>query len=422
MVEAALTVLTGTLLYAGAHHLYLGTTRTSTQPHLQLAAMYLLLAGFVLASALMYQSQEISAQVHLARIAMMMAILLWISLIWYIAFYSRSKPLILLDLLTAAWVVFLIRNMGSPHGLLYADIAPMTLYAGVNSWWAAIKFTMLASLLFCFYAGFRMFLRGDKQAALALVSGLSILVAASLADHLLNTSVIHTLHLAPFGFIGFLLANSVYLIHLDYRNRRKAIQAPAIYSLTFNPGQTSFDSKLSDLQSLPDKEPEVAVAYVPESAATEDRETLSFSTVLPADEGRRLRREGALGYKVNCEAREGALGYKVNCEAREGALGQKAVDTEVIEAATEAAGGKETPRQEPPMPMSKRGQSSLNTVSDNLIDIAVYATMALNRFKRGDADPQVLETLCRKIRTKAIRTRRMANKLSRPGKPDNDVL
>ena len=104
------------------------------------------------------------------------------------------------------------------------------------------------------------------------------------------------------------------------------------------------------------------------------------------------------------------------------ALGQKAVDTEVIEAATEAAGGKETPRQEPPMPMSKRGQSSLNTVSDNLIDIAVYATMALNRFKRGDADPQVLETLCRKIRTKAIRTRRMANKLSRPGKPDNDVL
>jgi hypothetical protein len=66
--------------------------------------------------------------------------------------------------------------------------------------------------------------------------------------------------------------------------------------------------------------------------------------------------------------------------------------------------------------MSKRGQPSLNTVSDNLIDIAVYATMALNRFKRGDADPQVLETLCRKIRTKAIKTRRMANSLSRPGK------
>jgi len=449
MVEAALTVLTGTLLSAGAHHLYLGATRTSTQPHLQLAAMYLLLAGFVLASALMYQSQEISAQVHLARIAMMMAILLWIALIWYIAFYSRSKPLILLDLLTAAWVVFLIRNMGSPHGLLYADIAPMTLYAGVNSWWAAVKFTMLASLLFCFYAVFRMFLRGDKQAALALVSGLSILVAASLADHLLNTSVIHTLHLAPFGFIGFLLANSVYLIHLDYRNRRKAIRAPVIYSLTFNPGQTSFDSKLSDLQSLPDEEPEVAVAHLPESAATADRETLPFSTFLPADKGRRLRREGALGYEGRRLRREGALGYKVNRRQarqgesptgerrppggegalgyegrrlrREGALGQKAVDTEVVEAATEA-GGKETPRQEPPMPMSKRGQSSLNTVSDNLIDIAVYATMVLNRFKRGDADPQVLETLCRKIRTKAIKTRRMANKLSRPGKPDNDVL
>ena len=30
------------------------------------------------------------------------------------------------------------------------------------------------------------------------------------------------------------------------------------------------------------------------------------------------------------------------------------------------------------------------TVTDDLIDIAVYATMALNRFKRGDADPATL--------------------------------
>ena len=46
---------------------------------------------------------------------------------------------------------------------------------------------------------------------------------------------------------------------------------------------------------------------------------------------------------------------------------------------------------------------------NNLIDIAVYATMAMNRFKRGDADPQVLEDLCKKVRSKSIKTRRLVN-------------
>jgi hypothetical protein len=406
MVEAALTILTGTILYAGAHHLYLGTTRTSTRPHLQLAAMYLLLAGFVLASALLYQSQEINAQVHMARHSMTAGILLWVALIWYVAFYSRSKPVLLLDLLTAAWVIVLIRNISSPYGLLYVDIAPIALYAGVNSWWTAVSFTMLASLLFCFYASLRMYRRGNKQAAMALVSGLSILFAASLADHLLNTHVSHTLYLAPFGFIGFLLANSLYPILLDYQKRQKAIQPPVIYKLTFNPGHTAFEITLSDPQSPPGKKPEMAVAQAPEFAA---------ATFLPDARGRCLRRQGPP---------EEPLGMSHSSPS---ALEQEAVDIAVIEPGTKAGSkdisgetGKQTPWQV--RPTSKRGQSSLNTVSDNLIDIAVYATMVLNRFKRGDADPQVLEMLCKKIRSKAIKTRRMANKLSRPGKPGNDVM
>jgi len=189
------------------------------------------------------------------------------------------------------------------------------------------------------------------------------------------------LYLAPFGFIGFLLANSLYPILLDYQKRRKAIQAPVIYSLTFSPEWTSFDSTLSDLQSPPGEKLEVAVTQAPES---------TVATFLP-----------------------------------EGPVGGEEVDVAVIEPGKKTGSsetGEQTPWQEPPMPMPQRCQSSLNTVSDNLIDIAVYATMALNRFKRGDADPQVLEMLCKKIRTKAIKTRRMANKLSRPGKPGNDVL
>jgi len=373
MVEATLYVLTGTLLYAGAHHLYRGTTRNSAQPHAQLAAIYLLLAGFVLIGALLYQPLEISAQLRLARLSMTLGILLWVVLIWYVAFYTRSKPLLLLDLLTAAWLIFLVRNLSSPHGLLYADISPTgqttlsghglsVLSADVGGWWTAVQLTMLACLLFCFYASLRMFRHGNKQAALTLVSGLSILLAAALAEHLFNTRVIHALYLASFGFIGFLLANSLYLFLPDIRNRRKANQAAVVYSLTFNPERVPFKRTLSDLRPPAGENADVAVAQASESAAAAGSDTPPIVHSSPGD-------------------------------------GESLWQT----------------------PASKRDQPALNTVSDNLIDIAVYATMALNRFKRGDADPQVLQTLCRKIRSKAIKTRRMANKLSRPGKPGNEL-
>ena len=64
--------------------------------------------------------------------------------------------------------------------------------------------------------------------------------------------------------------------------------------------------------------------------------------------------------------------------------------------------------------------ASVTAVTDSLIDIAVYATMALNRFKRGDADPQVLESLCKKIRTRAIKTRRLTHKLLPEELQDDD--
>ena len=42
--------------------------------------------------------------------------------------------------------------------------------------------------------------------------------------------------------------------------------------------------------------------------------------------------------------------------------------------------------------------------------------MAMNRFKRGDASAETLEALFRKVRTQAISTRRIANRMMHPQK------
>ncbi len=94
----------------------------------------------------------------------------------------------------------------------------------------------------------------------------------------------------------------------------------------------------------------------------------------------------------------------------------KAVETDIARVGTSDHADEKVRQQGTLVSTSEQDQPSLNIVSDNLIDIAVWATMALKRFKHDEPDPQALEALCKKIRSKAIKTRRMANKLSHPNK------
>ena len=56
---------------------------------------------------------------------------------------------------------------------------------------------------------------------------------------------------------------------------------------------------------------------------------------------------------------------------------------------------------------------TVDKVSDGLVDIAVHATLILKRLQRGDLDPQELEELSRKVRARAIETRRITNQMLR---------
>ena len=416
MIEAVLYVVSGSILYGGVHHLYLSAMRTSTLAHLQLSAMYLLFAGFILTSAIDFHLQEGGSQLQLARLSMTLGFLLWIALIWSIAFNTRCRPLLLLDLLTTAWLILLIKNISSPQGLLHAGAAAAD-YGSVNHWLTAVSFTVLASLLFCFYAGLHMFRRGDRQTALALLCGLSVLLLTALADPVLDKSVVHSLYLAPFGFLGFLPANSLYCILLDYQKRRKKHPTVNVPKLTFNSEQTAYGCNLANLQPPLTTGGEAEVAFtLPFEMATvaDERTSPPGETDSPRKQGESSSGErGSPGGQGESPSGErGSPGGRAN-------LGPEAVEVAAIVNDTKAGNqennaetGKQSPHQA--YRTAKPDHAALNTVSDNLIDLAVYATMALNRLKRGDADPQALERLCKRIRTKAIKTRRLANKFSRP--------
>ncbi|NIA01174.1 MAG: hypothetical protein GWP13_00140 [Planctomycetia bacterium] len=382
MIEASLYVLTGITLYAGAHHLLANADGPDRRFPVSLGVMYLLLSGFALASALTYQAHSISTLLPAGKLAITLGILLWVSLIWLVAFRTAFRPLIPLDALTAIWVIFLIKNGLSANSLLYADTAPLahTLQPVVSPWWTALELTMLVSLLYALYASYRLYIAGNRQAALALGGGLSVLLLAVVSDHLVNSGITHIVYLAPFGFAGFLLVNSLYPRLSAYLKSRAAKEPAVIYNLTFNPAQATFHSDVADLQ-IPLQEDHALPAEPRQHPATPARKTHS-SPSYSAD-----------------EVTEDVAVSKPQSTTDKASVPEKPVSKGPARESSLATG---------PDP------ETLNTISDNLIDIAVYATMAMNRIKRGETDPRTLEVLCKRVRAQAIKTRRMANHLSRP--------
>jgi len=364
IIEIALYILTGLTLYAGAHHLLLDTRGTASRWYfVSLGAMYLLLSGFALTSTLGYQVSGVTELLPAGKLAITLGILLWVSLIWFVAFLTRCRPLVLLDVLTAAWIIFLIENSLSANGLRYAELVkeqPL-LQSAVSPWWLAVEFTMLVSLLYALYASYRLFVTGKRYAALALGSGLSVLLLAVLSDHLMNSGVMHSAYLVPFGFAGFLLIISLYSQLAGYLRKRSVIKPAVIPELTFNPKQTPVHSGVVN-QEIPLRGDSAEQADSPRP---------------PADPA--------------CETAEAPTMHSTH---------------------------EDTVNETPPPernPAYGLDQQTLNTISDNLIDIAAFATLTINYVKRGETDPRAMEMLCRKMRTHAINTRQLANQFSLSG-------
>ena len=392
MAEAALYILAGLTLYAGGHHLYTGMVRTSAYPHWQLGGLYLLLAGFALTSGMTFQSPTLETLLPTGKLDISFGLILWTAMVWHVAFRTGYKPLIMLDLITAAWAILLVRNLMAPNSLLYADVTPVertllsreTLafyYTSVSPWWSAVELAMLGSLVFCFYACYRQYRRGQQTLALVTATGLGLLGLVTLHDHLVTTQVIRAEYLAPYGFLLFLLPASLFPLLIRWRQQRAQKKTPPIYNLPYMPDQASFHTDVSQLGA-----------------------PLKFGT-------ERKHRRPAV-------AESAAAAFAVNVASSD-------INKRGAGAARPAPGPTTAVPAEPDEPAAPAINTLLlHTVTDNLIDIAVFATMALNRFKRGDADPQTLEALCKKIRTQAIKTRRLTHQLVPPDDktgPDGDT-
>ena len=395
MVEAALYILIGIAFYGAGHQLYLGARGARDQPHVIHAGMYFLLAVFALCAVLSYQAQTLAALLPLGKLSIAVGILLWVGLTWFIAAYTEVKPRPVLAVLSVAWAILLISNIGAPYSLLYADITPvtqalpsgqtqLTWQTSINPWWWAVEIAMLATLGYCLYATYRLFRDTDKQAALVLGCGLMVLAVTSCADLLISMELLQSAYLTPFGFMVFLLACSIYPGLQAILKQQPRPAAPSSYNLTFNLHQPR------------------AAAGTPLSGAPL-RAAPATDIDHPPAAGRVLEQAPpSAGFTARIDAEAVAVPHAADASA-----------TPAPEPT--AAPAEPEPRAAQPSPTRpaavRRDEATITLMSDKLIDIAVHATMLINRAKRGDIDPATVEELCNKVRSQAIETRRIASRL-----------
>lgn len=406
MVEAALYILIGIAFYGGGHQLYLGARGGGQDhPHVIHAGMYFLLAVFALCAVLSYQAQTLAALLPLGKLSITVGILLWVALSWFIAAYTDVKPRPVLAVLSVAWAILLISNIGAPYSLLYADITPVTqaLPSGqtqlswqtsINPWWWAVEVAMLATLAYCLYATYRLFRDNDKQAALALGCGLMVLAVTSSADLLISMELLQSAYLTPFGFMVFLLACSIYPGLQAILKQQPRAAAPSSYNLTVNLHQPR------------------ATAPTP-GTRVPLRQTPAPDIEHPAEAGLALEQAPpSAGFTARIDAEPVTVPHAAD-----------APTSPIPE--PRAASAEPEPRAAQPSPARQAAARSdavtITRMSDNLIDIAVNATMLINRAKRGDIDPKTVEELCNKVRSQAIETRRIASRLiaARQGATDD---
>ena len=409
MVEAALYILTGIAFYGGGHQLYLAAYRPGDHPHIMHGVMYCLLAGFALCGVFTYQAQAVATLLPLGKLSVTVGMLLWAGLIWFVAAYTDVRPRLGLAALSAAWAILLISNIGAPYSLLYSDVTPisqaltsgqtqLTWHTSINPWWSVVEIAILATLAYCVFATYQLFQRDDKRAALALACGLAVLAVTSFADFLITMQLVQSAYLTPYGFAVFLLACSLYPALRTEPEAPQAERAASSYNLTFNLHQAGPPRDAGSPAPL-EASGAADVTPAPESGLTLEQAPESVG-IRPRLEPESLPLEPASPMETAPSPRE----------AEPPAVPEQAAEVEAAALPPEPAAEAAAPRPEPWTP----DPATLSLMSDNLIDIAVNATMLMNRVKRGDIDPRTLEQLCNKVRSQAIETRRLANRLTRP--------
>jgi len=220
-IQIALGVTAGICLYASLYHLLVGIR---SHPRAMLHVLFALTAfSFGVMNIMqMFLHPAVAAQDARAFIAAdrwsLLGLLLGeLFLLWFIAFYTKVKPIPLLVVLSLPILFFIVVHLTSPATYVYTavtDFFPVTLPWGeeiaiadvaLSNWNTYTPIVWLSLLLFSTYACIHQFRSGKRREAFFLGLAILLFAATILNDNLLDFGLIRSIYLLQFGFVAIVI-------------------------------------------------------------------------------------------------------------------------------------------------------------------------------------------------------------------------
>lgn len=223
IIPIVLSIFAGICLYVGLLHLLIASGRLKPLLHFCFGLSCLLAFVYILALIAQYQAAGVENYINAKKLVTSSGYIYGIITFWFVAVYTKFKPVRLILVLNSLYFISLLINEISPTGILYSHIT--TLSSISLPWGESIthpegtlnplfNFQLLAltsNVIFCFLACYLQYRRGEKQAALTLCLSLTILVGTVQHDRLIDLEKIKSVYLAECGFLSFVVIMSLRL-------------------------------------------------------------------------------------------------------------------------------------------------------------------------------------------------------------------
>ena len=225
-IQIALAVIAGIFFYVGIYHALVGLRRRPVDRlHLLFAIMSLAFGVLAFATVLLHPAVaagSVEDFVAADRWALMGQLVGTLLLLWFVAFYTKVKPYLILFVLSVPVIILMWMHLTSPFTFLYTDVTgffevtlpwgePITIAdIALNSWAnQLLQAVILAYIVFFIYADIRQYRRGERREALLLGLALGILIATYVKDFLLDLDLITSIYALPFGYVAMIVVMSL---------------------------------------------------------------------------------------------------------------------------------------------------------------------------------------------------------------------
>jgi signal transduction histidine kinase len=226
MLVHVLYGLSGVCFYAAIYHALIAWRRPVDRTHLWFALLCATIAVYVIAKAGAYQADTAGMLVRQRRWELSLAMVAFVLLPWFVWEYtgrqSRWSPLAL----SLCMGVVLMANLLLPFGVAFTQfpelarvslpwgeqVADLRAYQG-GMWYQIAWAGMLLVFIYCLYASWRQYRRGEKRQALTMTIAISVFMVFVLFNRLVNEGIINFIHTAEFGFLALLFVMHQGLAH-----------------------------------------------------------------------------------------------------------------------------------------------------------------------------------------------------------------